>query len=82
VPVLNAADRAKRQRFADRGVTIAGRNPPVKGLPMMFHEYQAQPASRPAPEIGTDTREVLSQILGLGDAEIAELEAADIVRCL
>jgi crotonobetainyl-CoA:carnitine CoA-transferase CaiB-like acyl-CoA transferase len=82
VPVLNAADRAERQRFVDRGVTIAGSNPPVKGLPMVFHEYRARPAQRPAPEIGTDTREVLSQVLGLSDAEIAELEAADVVRCL
>jgi crotonobetainyl-CoA:carnitine CoA-transferase CaiB-like acyl-CoA transferase len=82
VPVLTAADRAARSRFTDRVVTIRNSDPPVKGLPMAFSRYQAAPPELPAPQIGTDTREVLSELLGLSNLEISELERADVIRCL
>ena len=47
----------------------------VVGSPVRLSKTPAQEPT-PSPVLGQHTREVLREVLGLGDAEIAELEAA------
>ncbi|NJP46826.1 CaiB/BaiF CoA-transferase family protein [Actinacidiphila epipremni] len=80
VPVLTAADRAATARFTERGVTLGGDGPPVKGSPMVFARYA--PAVRPvAPAIGEHTREVLTGLAGLAPGDVRRLEDAGAVHC-
>ncbi|MBM9509115.1 CaiB/BaiF CoA-transferase family protein [Actinacidiphila acididurans] len=80
VPVLTAADRAVTPRFTERGVTLGGEGPPVKGSPMTFARYA--PRIRPvAPAIGEHTREVLTGVVGLAPGELRRLEDAGAVHC-
>lgn len=80
VPVLTAGDRASTARFAERGVTLAGDGPPVKGSPMVFARYA--PVVRPvAPAIGEHTYEVLIGVAGLTPGELRRLEDAGAVHC-
>jgi benzylsuccinate CoA-transferase BbsF subunit len=68
---------------ADRPIFQPLEDPPgwqmlVTGLPFTFGR-SALPAPRPAPRLGEHTRNVLAEWAGLGDAEIAELEAQGIL---
>jgi crotonobetainyl-CoA:carnitine CoA-transferase CaiB-like acyl-CoA transferase len=84
-PIYTVADIFKDQHFAARGmlvkapsdelgsVTVAGVVPKLSGSPGGIRW-----AGRP---LGADTAAVLTELLGIGSAEIARLEAAGVVVC-
>jgi crotonobetainyl-CoA:carnitine CoA-transferase CaiB-like acyl-CoA transferase len=78
VPVLDAADRLAETRFVTRGVILDDGGLPVKGLPMRFQRYPVAP-SLDAPELGADTRAVLSRFCGLTDDDLDQLVQHDAV---
>ena len=63
--------------FADIAQPGIG-NYPMPGLPMDFSALPRQP-TRPAPRLGEHTDFVLSELLGLADAEIVRLHDAGII---
>ena len=48
------------------------------GSPLAFTQL-GRPDTRPAPELGEHTDEVLSEILGLGDSELAKLHDSNVI---
>lgn len=80
VPVLDAADRRAEPGFAARRVVLPTARGPVKGLPMIFHGYTAEP-DLTAPALGAHTRAVLRDLGGMPDDEIDDLEERGVVHC-
>lgn len=77
VPVLDAAGRAADPRFVDRRVNLPQQG--AKGFPFRFARYEP-PLPAPAPGLGEHTRQVLRDVLGISEAELAELERSGIVH--
>jgi len=80
VPVLDAADRARTPRFAQRQVVYRDSGMPVKGLPFLMHEHQPRPCLH-APALGEHTRTVLREICGFADPAIDDYHARGIIFC-
>jgi crotonobetainyl-CoA:carnitine CoA-transferase CaiB-like acyl-CoA transferase len=59
---------------------VAGRHP-VPGLPFRLSGVQHW-LRQPAPTIGQHNREILSELLGMTEAEIDALEAAEVIGTL
>jgi crotonobetainyl-CoA:carnitine CoA-transferase CaiB-like acyl-CoA transferase len=82
-PVLAPADLIKDPQLEAAGFfqhvdhPVAGRHP-YPSYPARF-DGEYPPIKRVGPMLGQDNRYVLSQILGLGDGEIARLEADKII---
>jgi crotonobetainyl-CoA:carnitine CoA-transferase CaiB-like acyl-CoA transferase len=53
--------------------------PHLQSSPVFREEGRAYPIRAPAPTLGQSTREVLTRLLGLGQAELDRLEAARII---
>jgi crotonobetainyl-CoA:carnitine CoA-transferase CaiB-like acyl-CoA transferase len=80
VPVLTAEDRRDEPGFTSRRVVLPTAGGPVKGLPMRFHGYAAEPDVT-APGLGAHTRAVLRDLGGMSDDEIDDLEERGAVHC-
>ncbi|MGH7932526.1 MAG: CaiB/BaiF CoA transferase family protein [Candidatus Binataceae bacterium] len=82
-PALMPSEQLKDPQLSATGYyqsvdhRFAGRHP-YQSLPVRF-DGAYPPIRRVGPTLGQDNREVLTRILGLGDAEIARLEAAEII---
>jgi crotonobetainyl-CoA:carnitine CoA-transferase CaiB-like acyl-CoA transferase len=81
-PVLGASEVRELAHFRERGVVLevehpeAGRRAQVAS-PFHFGRAKAAPP-RPSPCLGEHSREVLRELLGMGDAEYEELAAAGV----
>lgn len=76
-PVYSSADAAADPHFIDRGVIIEVDDPSLGAVPMhnIVPRLSQTPGTfrRPAPELGADTVEILSEI-GLDDTEISVIK--------
>ena len=79
--LLDSQAAYKHPQMAARGFfetvdhPVAGSHP-MPGLPFRFASRDGQPwLQQPAPTLGQHNREVLSELLGLGESELGELEA-------
>jgi crotonobetainyl-CoA:carnitine CoA-transferase CaiB-like acyl-CoA transferase len=73
VPVRDAADRFGAACNTARQVALRGDTGFVKGLPMVFRDYEVSP-SVTVPGLGQHTRAVLRDLCGLSDGALDELE--------
>jgi len=81
VPVLTALDRRSNPRFTQRRVRLDDLGPvPVKGFPFVSTVWTPG-VPTPAPGLGQDTRQVLSQRLGLTNTQIDDLHVRGVVHC-
>jgi crotonobetainyl-CoA:carnitine CoA-transferase CaiB-like acyl-CoA transferase len=83
-PVLNGKEIYFDPQFRERGQfdivdqPIMGKRPVGRHLAAKFDDFVAD-AAGPAPTLGQHNHEVLSGLLGLSDAEIAELEEQQVI---
>ncbi|MBE0480739.1 MAG: CoA transferase [Dehalococcoidia bacterium] len=82
-PVLNYSEVLSDPHIQDRGFFQVVTRPvtgthPHPGFPAKFTETPVS-IRRPAPTLGQDNEEVLKRLLGMGDAEIAELAREEII---
>jgi crotonobetainyl-CoA:carnitine CoA-transferase CaiB-like acyl-CoA transferase len=82
-PVWNYAELFQQPQLAARGMRVEVRDPqgqPVDLLGTPFHiESVELPQPRMPPTLGEHTAEVLTQLLGLGAAELGELRAKGVI---
>ena len=85
-PVLDGRDLLRDPHFRDRGYFEAAEHPPETELGQQEYVSRGWRMSgndvhirKPAPMLGEDNQYVLSQVLGLSEREIADLEAAEAV---
>jgi crotonobetainyl-CoA:carnitine CoA-transferase CaiB-like acyl-CoA transferase len=77
VPVLSAEERNRTEGFSTRRVRIDG-DVPLKGYPVRFGTIEPSEPT-PAPDLGRDTRRVLTELCGLDEDELDSLEADGII---
>jgi formyl-CoA transferase len=83
--IFTAADMVADPHYAAREMVLRlashqGWTVPMAGVVPKFSHSPGAVRTTGAP-LGAHTREVLTELAGVGHAELAELEAADIVRC-
>ena len=65
--------------FAERVVHAVAGELEVASLPLRFARRPKQRFARPAPTLGEHNQEILQGLLGLSDAELAELAAKEVI---
>ena len=85
-PVLDGRDMLGDPQFRDRGYFEAVEHHPKTGLGRREYLTRGWRMSgsdvrirKPAPMLGEDNRQILSDLLGIADARIADLEAAEAI---
>ena len=85
-PVLDGRDMLSDPHFRDRGYFEAVEHPPATGLGRREYLTRGWRMSgndvrirKPAPMLGEDNRQILSDLLGLTDSRITALKAAEAI---
>ena len=83
-PVLHSHETVENEHFRSRGYFQDIVHPVYghlwhTGLPLILRGLP-RVSSSPAPDIGSDSREVLAEFVGLSESEIRELEDSGVVR--
>ena len=83
-PVFRGSESSRHPQLVARSFFETSTHPvagthPLTTVPFRFATNRASWIRRPAPTLGEHNREILSEIVGLSDAEIDALEAADII---
>jgi len=81
-PVNTVEEAMQHPLMAEREMIIKTQHPTMgeikmMGLPIKVSGHQAE--YNPAPSLGADNKKVYNELLGLSDAELAELEAEGII---
>ena len=83
-PALHSHETVENEHFRSRGYFQDIAHPVYgqlwhTGLPLILRDLP-RVSSSPAPEAGSDSREVLAEFVGLSESEIRELEDSGVVR--
>ena len=83
-PVLHSHETVENEHFRSRGYFQDVVHPVYghlwhTGLPVLLTDVQ-RTSSSPAPDTGADSREVLTEFVGLEESEIRELEDSGVVK--
>ncbi len=82
--VFRGSETSRHPQMRARGFFESCTHPvvgehPISTLPFRYASHRAPWIRRPAPSVGQHNREILRDVVGLGDAEIDDLEAREII---